>query len=72
MEIGDFSVEKQKDGTFLYKSKELIQPIKAIVKPSYKDKPQFPLIYEIEEKFKKAGSTMITESIVQILKKISR
>lgn len=50
-EIGNHTFEKQEDGTFLYKAKEGPSLVKkSISKPQYKEKPQYPLIEQIEHK----------------------
>lgn len=67
VEVGDFTAE-QKDGIWLYKAKDQ-QPI-VKVKPSYKDKPQYPVIYKMEQNLKDQGKNMIVNSIDQILKSI--
>lgn len=50
-EIGQFDYEKQPDGTFLYKAKEnavISKPKTA--KPQYKERPQYPVIEQYEQK----------------------
>lgn len=68
LEVGAFTAEKNKDGTWLYKAKE-DQPILK-PKPIYKDKPQFPVIGKMEDEFKAQGKQMLEKSIDQILRKI--
>lgn len=49
-DIGNFDYEKQEDGTFLYKAKE--NPVslrKKPTKPQYKEKPEFPVVGELEQ-----------------------
>lgn len=49
-EIGNFSYEKQKDGTFLYKAKEnTISSKKVNRKAQYKEKPQYKALEQIEQ-----------------------
>lgn len=67
LEIGNFIAEKQKDGTFLYKSKNISDNLKKKVKLSYKDKPQFLIINTVEEEMKKDGKQMIFNSNKQII-----
>ena len=67
LEVGDFTAE-QKDGVWLYKAKDQQSIIKA--KASYKDKPQYPVIYKMEQNLKDQGKKMIINSIDQILKPI--
>lgn len=66
-EIGNFIGERQKNGTFLYKSKEFT-PLKKKAKSSYKDLPQFPIVGTVEEEFKKVGRTMIEKTGIDIIK----
>lgn len=51
-EICGFDYEKRKDGTFLYKAKEnsLSSSQKKIAKPQYKEKPEYPVIEQYEQK----------------------
>ena len=65
LEVGSFTAE-QKDGIWLYKSKDE-QPLSK-VKASYKDKPQYPVIVSVEDEFKKQGKTMIVNMGVGIIK----
>lgn len=66
-EIGNFIGERQKNGTFLYKSKEQI-PLKKKAKSSYKDLPQFTIVGTVEEEFKKVGKMMIEKIGIDIIK----
>ena len=67
LEVGSFTAE-QKDGIWIYKAKDE-QPLSK-VKASYKDKPQYPVIYKMEQNLKEKGKKMIVNSIDQILKSI--
>ena len=72
-EIGNHTFEKQEDGTFLYKAKENTTPIKKIVKAQYKEKPQYPLIEQTEQKavdrFQQTLKTTVKQ-VVQFLNDI--
>ena len=67
LEVGNFTAE-QKDGIWIYKAKDE-QPLPK-AKASYKDKPQYPVIYKMEQNLKDQGKKMIVNSIDQILKSI--
>lgn len=71
VEIGSFLSEKQKDGTFIYKSKSLESPKKK-VKSQYKDKPQFPVVEQIEQKFKDRGKEMIFNIGKEVVKYLDK
>lgn len=65
-DIGNFSYEKQKDGTFLYKAKEGVQQRK-IENAQYKEKPQFPLIIEYENKAVERFQVDLKNTVTQIV-----
>lgn len=67
IEIGNSLAVRQKDGTFLYKSKDVVlkQPK---VKSSYRDKPQFKVIEDIEGSIKKNLKTMVTSVGIDVIK----
>jgi len=74
-EIGNFSYEKQKDGTFLYKAKEnTLSSKKVIKKAQYKEKPQYKALEQIENKsiarFQNDLKTTV-KNVVQLLNTIS-
>lgn len=72
VEIGGFLAEKQQDGTFIYKSKDLPEKPKIKPKSQYKDKPQFPVIEKIEERFKESGNEMIMNIGKEVVKYLSK
>jgi len=69
--IGNFTATKQKDGTFLYKAKE-IEPLRKKVKAQYKDPVQYPVIEDIENEMKKSGKEMIVNSGIEIMKFLAK
>ena len=74
-EICGFDYEKQKDGTFLYKAKEnsLSSSQKKIAKPQYKEKPEYPVIEQYEQKAierYRIDLSNVAKEIVQFLKNI--
>ena len=61
-----------KDGKkYIYKAKP-IEPFKLKVKPSYKDKPQFPIIEQVENEMKKDGHKMIFDIGVGVVKFLAK
>ena len=73
-EIGQFDYEKQPDGTFLYKAKEnaVISKSKT-AKPQYKERPQYPVIEQYEQKAVERYQVDLSNTvkeIVQFLKNI--
>lgn len=61
-----------KDGNkYIYKAKP-IQPFKLKVKSSYKDKPQFPIIEDVEDEMKKDGHKMIFDTGVGVVKFLAK
>lgn len=70
MFLDRFEIEKTNKGTFIYKSKGI--PFKKNIKPSYKDKPHFPVVESIETEMKKKGRLMIQSIIKQTLKQIEQ
>lgn len=69
IEVGGYIATKQKNGTFIYKSKNE-GPITLKPKASYKDKPQYPVIDSLEKKVKADGKKMIFDSGIQIIKQL--
>jgi len=63
--LSNYKIEKSENGTFLYKSKAVPFSIK---KPFFKDKPQFEVIYKLEDKMKESGKNMILSTKTEILK----
>lgn len=71
VEIGGFLAKKQEDGTFIYKSKSFEIPKKK-VKSQYKDKPQFPVVEQVEQKFKDRGKEMIFNIGKEVVKYLDK
>lgn len=69
VEIGGFIAEKQENGTFLYKSKNPSTPIPLV---KVKDKPQFKVIYSMEDAFKESGKKMINQIGIDITKLLAK
>lgn len=72
-QIGQFDYEKQENGTFLYKSKENATPVKKTINAQYKERSQYPLIEQYEQKavqrFQQDLKTTVKQ-VVQFLKDI--
>lgn len=60
--IGNFTYEKREDGSFLYKADENL----ILEKTKLKDKPQYPLLENIQESMNRSGKIMIQSNITQI------
>ena len=59
------------NGTWIYKSRPYTPPpIKKKDGKGYRDRPQYPVIYAIEDKFKKRGRKMITEIAKDLTKSL--
>ena len=72
-EIGNFVYEKQKDGTFLYKSKEVSVDLKSKkTKKKYKEKPQYKLIEVYENKAKKRFENNIKNLVIEVINILKR
>lgn len=67
-EIGQFDYEKQPDGTFLYKAKEnaVISKSKT-AKPQYKERPQYPVIEQYEQKAVERYQEDIKTTVKQVI-----
>lgn len=67
-EICGFDYEKQEDGTFLYKAKESsVSSSKKIIKPQYKEKPQYKLIEQYEQKAVERYQDDIKTTVKQVV-----
>lgn len=64
--IGNFSYEKQKDGTFLYKAKEGVEQ-KKITDAKYQEKPQYPLIEQYENKAVERFQVDLKNTVTQVV-----
>lgn len=71
--LDQFDIEKQKDGTFLYKAKEGFTASAAkITKAQYKERPQYPLIEKIEVESKEKYNSILKETTIEIVKFIKK
>lgn len=67
-EICGHTFEKQEDGTFLYKAKE--NPVslrKKPTKPQYKEKPEYPVVGELEQQAVKRYQEDLVNTAKQIV-----
>lgn len=67
LDIGNFTAERQANGTFLYKAKET-KPLVLNKKPKNKGKdlPQYQIINTLEQSMKQSGEKMILNTVKDI------
>lgn len=72
LDIGNFTASQDEKGQWIFKGKTPKKLANSVKKATYRDKPQYPVIYKIEDKFKKDGHDMVTDIGVQIIKALKK
>lgn len=70
--ICGFDYEKQSDGTFLYKAQETSVSSSKIIKPQYKEVPQYPLIPIYEQKAVQRYQKDVQQLTIDIIKFLNK